>query len=436
MNVTENLKNKEKAILVGIELPGISHFENEENLNELEQLALTAGVEVIEKVRQARNQVNPTYFIGAGKVSEIKEVMQMEKAGVAIFDDDLSPAQIRNLERELDVKIVDRSSLILEIFARHARTREAKTQVELAQLQHLLPRLTRQWVHLSRQVGGIGTRGPGETQLETDRRLIRKRIETLRRELEQIDRQRTVRRKNRTGQFRVALVGYTNVGKSTLMNLFTGSHVVVRDQLFATLDSTVRRVQLDGNQQILLSDTVGFIRKLPHQLVASFKSTLDEVREADLLLHVVDAGHRYFREQMHSVMTVLEELEAHHKPMLIVFNKIDLLSDKALISALKNQFPNSVFTSATRNMGAELLKQAILHIIEENYLRETLTFPSAYQKFLHLLHDMTVVEEQKFRDGMVRITFRTGRTNHDQIMNRFRELEHTKANVNTEEDTQ
>jgi GTP-binding protein HflX len=274
----------EKSLLVGVVLPHMSRWEIEENLEELGLLAQTAGVDIVDHLIQGLERINPAHFIGTGKVGELSRLVKALNISTVIFDSDLTPAQIRNLERATEAKIIDRSTLILDIFAKHARTREAKTQVELAQLQYLLPRLTRQWVHLSRQVGGIGTKGPGETQLETDRRLVRNRIESLRRELTKIDQQRLTRRKGRENTFKISLVGYTNVGKSTIMNLLSGSDVLVEDQLFATLDSTTRRVRLSEDHEILLSDTVGFIRRLPHHLIASFKSTLDEVRSADLLL--------------------------------------------------------------------------------------------------------------------------------------------------------
>lgn len=355
-------------------------------------------------------------------MNELRDLVKETDAGVVIFDEDLSPAQMRNLEKMLGVKIIDRSILILDIFAGHAQTREAKTQVELAQLQYLLPRLTRQWSHLSRQVGGIGTRGPGETQLETDRRLVRTRIEKLRSALSQIDRQRAVRRKNRRGIFRAALVGYTNVGKSTILNLLSGSDVRVENQLFATLDSTVRRVNLNADHPVLISDTVGFIRKLPPHLVASFKSTLDEVREADLLLHVVDVHHQQFRQQMHTVMSILEELDLHHKPILIIFNKIDLLEEMGALSALKKQYPDSVFVSASRLIGVEGLKQQLIRFIEKSFIKERLLVPLQLQKFLHYIHSVAAVEELHYHESETEIVFRCSRPLHSQIVKRFRSL--------------
>ncbi len=425
---------KEKAVLTGVELPGQLNRETRENLKELEQLSFTAGLDVVGEMIQERQKINPAYFIGSGKVEELNILLKSRDAGVVVFDEDLSPAQIRNLENALDAKIIDRSSLILDIFAKHARSREAKTQVELAQLQYLLPRLTRQWTHLSRQVGGVGTRGPGETQLETDRRLIRKRIEKLRSELSQIDKQRTVRRKNREDSFRAALIGYTNVGKSTVMNLLSGSEVLVQNQLFATLDSTVRRVQLDNDHQILLSDTVGFIRKLPPHLVASFKSTLDEVKEADLLLHVVDIHHTHFREQMQTVMQVLEELDSHRKPILIIFNKIDLLDEMGIIGSLKSQFRNSVFISAARHIGIESLKQNIVQFMERNFVTARLTVPMEQQKFLHYIHSVALVEDQKHEGMETEITFRCSRQIYNRILQKLGEISEDGNKIHYEEE--
>ncbi len=426
MYIPEEFKQKEKAVLVGVQLPGHEKEILQENLRELKDLARTAGLVVSEFFVQERQKINPAYYIGKGKVEELKHRLIETDSNVVVFDEDLSPAQIRNLERGLDVKIIDRSTLILDIFARHARTRAAKTQVELAQLQYLLPRLTRQWSHLSRQVGGIGTKGPGETQLETDRRLIRNRIEKLRADLAQIDRQREVRRKNRRELFRAALIGYTNVGKSTIMNILSGSDVLVQNQLFATLDSTVRRIHLSSDYEILLSDTVGFIRKLPHHLVESFKSTLDEVREADLLLHVVDVHHSHFEEQMHTVMEVLEEMKVHRKPILILFNKIDLLEEVGIIQSLKNRYPNSVFISAARQMGIETFKQNIIDFMEKNFVTAQLTVPVEAQKFIHYIHTVALVDEQVYEDSQANITFKCDRAVNEKIMQKYRDLNLTK----------
>ena len=312
----------EKAVLIGV----ITQLQNEdkalEYLDELEFLTITAGGVPVKRFLQKLDRPNPKTFLGTGKLDEVKEYIDAHNVGTAIFDDELSPAQLRNIERILDCKILDRTNLILDIFAGRAQTSSAKTQVELAQYQYLLPRLTRMWTHLDKQKGGIGMRGPGETEIETDRRIIRDKITLLKKKLETIDRQMSVQRKNRGKMVRVALVGYTNVGKSTLMNLISKSEVFAENKLFATIDTTVRKVVVK-NIPFLLTDTVGFIRKLPTQLVESFKSTLDEVREADLILHVVDISHPNFEDHISSVNDILVEINSANKPTIMVFNKID-----------------------------------------------------------------------------------------------------------------
>jgi len=315
-------KKQEKAVLVAVILPGQKEDEITEYLDELEFLADTAGATTVKRFLQKIDIPNSRSFIGKGKVMEIANYVEENEIDMVIFDDELTPTQLRNLEHELKRKVLDRTNLILDVFAQRAKTAYAKTQVELAQYQFLLPRLTRMWTHLERQRGGIGLRGPGETEIETDRRIIREKISRLKEELSKIDRQMLTQRKNRGSMVRVALVGYTNVGKSTLMNLISKSDVFAENKLFATLDTTVRKVVI-GNLPFLLSDTVGFIRKLPHQLVESFKSTLDEVREADLLLHVVDISHQSFEDQINVVNQTLHELKTGEKPTIIVFNKID-----------------------------------------------------------------------------------------------------------------
>ena len=319
----------EKAVLIGI----INREQNEEKvteyLDELEFLTYTAGGEVIKRFVQKVDVPNPKTLIGSGKMEEIERFVEENEIGSVIFDDELSPAQQRNIEKQLRCKIIDRTSLILDIFAQRAQTSYARTQVELAQYEYLLPRLTGLWTHLERQKGGIGMRGPGETEIETDRRIVRDRITLLKKKLEKIDRQMETQRGNRGSLVRVALVGYTNVGKSTLMNVISKSEVFAENKLFATLDTTVRKVVL-GNLPFLLSDTVGFIRKLPTQLVESFKSTLDEVREADLLLHVVDISHPQFEEHIHSVNEILTDIKSSEKKTIMVFNKIDQYTNEVI----------------------------------------------------------------------------------------------------------
>ena len=321
-NTFVNEEVPEKAILVSVCPSGTTMEYAEECLNELSFLLTTAGGVPVKQVIQRLERPDSRTYIGSGKIDEVLEYKEALDADFLVFDDELSPTQLRNLEKAFSCRILDRTSLILDIFAKRARTSIAKTQVELAQLQYMLPRLTRLWTHLERQRGGIGMRGPGETQIETDRRLITEKITLLKERLSSIDKQKVQQRKNRESLVRVALVGYTNVGKSTLMNLLSKSDVLAENKLFATLDTTTRKVVI-GNLPFLLTDTVGFIRKLPHGLVESFKSTLDEVREADLLIHVVDISHRNYEEQIDSVNKTLEEIGAADKPTILCFNKID-----------------------------------------------------------------------------------------------------------------
>ncbi len=320
--IEEKKASSEKVVLVSV----ITQLQKEEQTNEyLDELAFlthTAGGVVIKRFKQKLAFAHPKTYIGAGKLEEVRSYIEMHNVGTAIFDDELSPAQLRNIEKVLDCKILDRTNLILDIFAQRAQTSSAKAQVELAQHQYLLPRLTKMWTHLSRQKGGIGMRGPGETEIETDRRIVRDKIALLKKRLKSIDKQMSVQRKNRGKIVRVALVGYTNVGKSTLMNVVSKSAVFAENKLFATLDTTVRKVVIK-NIPFLLTDTVGFIRKLPTQLVESFKSTLDEVREADLLLHNVDISHKNFEDHITSVNKILAEIESNNKPSILIFNKID-----------------------------------------------------------------------------------------------------------------
>lgn len=321
----ETARKEETAILIGINYPGQDNRETDEYIDELAFLTETAGARTVERFIQKLDIPNPRTFVGSGKIEEIAKYVRHNNVDIAIFDDELSPSQIRNIEKVLGCRILDRTNLILDIFAGRARTSHARTQVELAQYQYLLPRLAGMWTHLERQKGGIGLRGPGETEIETDRRIIRDKISLLKEQLKKIDVQMTTQRKNRGKMVRVALVGYTNVGKSTIMNLLSKSEVFAENKLFATLDTTTRKVVI-GNLPFLLSDTVGFIRKLPHDLVTSFKSTLDEVRESDLIVHIVDISHPGFEEQIGVVNETLTELLASDKPSMMIFNKIDAFS--------------------------------------------------------------------------------------------------------------
>ena len=319
----------EEAVLIGVVTQNQDEEKANEYLDELDFLTLTAGGQAVKRFVQKLDMPNPKTFIGTGKLEEVKEYMEQNGVETAIFDDELSAAQLRNIERVLNCKVLDRTNLILDIFASRAQTSYARTQVELAQCQYFLPRLTRLWTHLERQKGGIGMRGPGETEIETDRRIIRDKITLLKKKLETIDKQMAVQRKNRGKMVRVALVGYTNVGKSTLMNVISKSNVFAENKLFATLDTTVRKVVIK-NIPFLLTDTVGFIRKLPTQLVESFKSTLDEVREADLLLHIVDISHPNFEDHINSVNQILAEIKSANKPTVMVFNKIDAFKHETI----------------------------------------------------------------------------------------------------------
>lgn len=319
----------EKAVLIGIITQQQDEKKSEEYLDELDFLTQTAGGIPVKRFVQKMDKPNPKTFLGSGKLEDVRMYIVSNGIGTAIFDDELSPAQLRNIEKVLDCKVLDRTNLILDIFANRAQTSSAKAQVELAQYQYLLPRLTKMWTHLDKQKGGIGMRGPGETEIETDRRIIRDKISLLKKKLITIDKQMAVQRKNRGKMVRVALVGYTNVGKSTLMNVISKSDVFAENKLFATLDTTVRKVVIK-NIPFLMTDTVGFIRKLPTQLVESFKSTLDEVREADLLLHVVDISHPNFEDHINSVNKILDEIDSGKKPTLMVFNKIDAYSHETI----------------------------------------------------------------------------------------------------------
>ncbi len=387
----------EKAIIVATYAAGTPRWQTDEHLQELKELARTAGATVTEIITQERNRPDPAYFVGKGKIETIQETVESKDIRLIIFDDELSPAQVRNLEKTFSIKVIDRTGLILDIFANHAQSSEAKTQVELAQLNYLLPRLTRQWQHLSRQVGGIGTKGPGETQLETDRRLVRTRISKLKAKLKSIDKQNKTRRLHRDGLYRVALVGYTNAGKSTIMNQLTNAEVLTEDKLFATLDTKVKRCELSSSATVLLSDTVGFIRKLPTQLVASFRSTLAEAGEADALLHIIDASNPHFEDHIQVVKSLLNELDIDGSKMIFVFNKTDLITQDAWVNEIRQKYPDGVFVSALRHIGISGLKLMLLNRFEHFYktmdikLKYALGFKEhqlrPYATFLEKTHD-------------------------------------------------
>ena len=360
----------ERCILIGAITQEQNEIKSQEYINELKFLAQTAGTKSIKVFQQKLDKPDPNTFLGSGKMDEVNNFIKTEKIDIAIFDDELTPSQLKNIERILNIKVLDRTNLILDIFASRARTSYARNQVMLAQYEYLLPRLTRLWTHLERQKGGIGMRGPGETQIETDRRIIKDKISDLKKKLEKIDRQMASQRGNRGKLVRAALIGYTNVGKSTLMNTLSKSNILAENKLFATLDTTVRKIVIQ-NLPFLLADTVGFIRKLPTQLIESFKSTLDEVREADMLLHVVDLSHPSYRDHMKSVDEILKDIGTKEKPELVIFNKIDSLSkdpegkerqeeiQQEISEALKG---NCVFISATKKSNFDTLKKKIYNL--------------------------------------------------------------------------
>lgn len=379
----------ERAILVGLITPQQDERKAVEYIDELEFLADTAGAVTIKKFFQKLDYANSKTFVGAGKLEEIKVFVKDNDINLAIFDDELSPAQLRNLEAELQIKILDRTNLILDIFAKRAQTAHAKTQVELAQCKYMLPRLTRLWTHLDRQRGGIGMRGPGETQIETDRKILLRKISLLKEELVHIDKTKSVQRKNRGKLVRVALVGYTNVGKSTLMNLLSKSEVLAENKLFATLDTTVRKV-IVSNLPFLLSDTVGFIRKLPTDLVESFKSTLDEVREADILVHIVDISHPCFEEQIEVVEKTLSELDSKSKPVIMVFNKIDAYT-------FKEKDEDDLTEKGKENISLEELRETWMSKLNENCIFISAKNKINIDELKHLLYDrVKEIHTQRF----------------------------------------
>ena len=407
----------EKAVLVGVILPGMTKALMEEHLDELSLLAQTAGAEVVGRYIQRRDRINPTYFIGKGKAQQIVQQSQELDVQLIIFDDELSPSQIRNFLKISDsIKVIDRTGLILDIFQRHAQTRESKTQVELAHLQYLLPRLTRLWTHLERQMGGIGTRaGAGETQIEVDRRIIRDRIAKLRKDLKKIDKERETQSKRRKEMFRVALVGYTNAGKSTLLNALTGADVFVQDQLFATLDTTIRTLEVNDHHRLLLSDSVGFIRKLPHTLVASFRSTLMEVLEADLLLLMLDGSSYLLDEQLQTVREVLNEIGARDKEAMLVINKIDLIEDPEILQGLKARFPEAVFISALNHLRLDALQEAMVEEMEKSYRTAQVVFDPGLGKEIATVFQEVEVLDTSYEDDGVHLTIRGERVTVERL---------------------
>ncbi|MCI0567026.1 MAG: GTPase HflX [Acidobacteria bacterium] len=400
--------SRQRVILAGIRLPRQVFSEVEEHLEELRRLTETAGGVVVGTFVQDRPRPDPATVLGKGKVEEIGRSSEALQAGLLIFDEDLSPAQARNLEQSVGIPVLDRAGLILDIFAVRARSREAKVQVELAQLRYLLPRLTRRWTHLERQAGGIGVRGVGETQLETDRRLVQQRIARLVSQLGQIERERSQRRKRRKEKTQVALVGYTNAGKSTLLNRLTGAGAFVEDRLFATLDPLVRQGQ-EGWDRFLFIDTVGFIRKLPPQLVASFRSTLEEAREADILLHVVDVSHPGFEDQMKTTRLVLKEMKLDEKPILKVFNKVDRIGSSQEKEQASRTDPEAVFVSAARGEGLEELKRRLEAVAADETVVGLAAISPSAGPVIARIHALSRVLGSRLVDGKLQIRYRASR---------------------------
>ena len=402
---------KEKVIIIGTIRPGFNEYLVNEHLSELELLVGTAGGIVSGKVVQRISKINSSTFIGKGKANQM--INQASELGVKIliFDDELTPAQIKNYHKISDkLKVLDRSGLILDIFKRHAKSKEATTQVELAYLEYLLPRLTRQWTHLERQMGGIGTRaGMGETQIEIDRRLIRTKITKLKKDLLQIEKERKIQSLRRSSEFRVSLVGYTNAGKSTLFKALTGADVFIKNQLFATLDTTIRQLSIDSNHSILLSDTVGFIRKLPHNLVASFKSTLKEVVESDLILMVLDVSSDYMKDHIEVIKEVLDSLGAKNIPLIYVLNKVDLITENDKLNVIARDFDDSVIISAKRHLMLSKLKEAIIEKMEKDY--QTLNIKLSYSegRAISQIKNTLEVLEEEYDEDLIRMKIRGSR---------------------------
>ena len=414
-----NILNREKALLIGV----LINEQNSEILNdhidELKLLAETAGAIVVGEIYQSIKKINSQYFVGKGKALQIVDQAKELKVKSIIFDDELTPSQIKNfLQLAKEIKIIDRNGLILDIFSKHAKTRESKTQVELAHLEYMLPRLTKQWSHLERQMGGIGTRaGMGESQIEIDRRLIRQRISKLKKELIQIEKERKIQSKMRNNKYRVSLVGYTNAGKSSLMKCLSGENVYIQNQLFATLDTTIRRVDLDKNHSILLSDTVGFIRKLPHDLVASFKSTLFEVIESDLILIVLDASSNQIKEHMYTINNVLTELESEDINTMIVLNKIDLIKTNKRIKFLKINYPDAVMISALDHLRINKLINRIINIMNEEYETIEISFPYTEARQISMAQRDVEVLDRSYQDDRINLKIKGPKQTIQKILN-------------------
>lgn len=410
---------REKAFAVAVVRKGADREQIFDYLDELEELAETAGADIQEKIYQELARPSSATAIGSGKVAEIRTMLEEQDVKLVIFDDELTPAQIRNLENEWKIKVIDRSGLILDIFAKHARTLEAKTQVELAQLQYLLPRLTRMWTHLEKQYGGIGMKGPGETQIETDRRLIKVRIAKLKEDLVDISNQKIQQRKSRSNLPKFALVGYTNAGKSTLMNVITESDVYVEDKLFATLDTTIRAFEMPSGHKAVISDTVGFIRKLPHHLVASFRSTLAEAKDADVIVHVVDVSHKQYKDHIKVVNETLESLGITDKPVVLALNKIDMIEDKDYIYYLKNEYPDSILISAKKVHNISTLLSLMQEKYDTNVERTALLLPYEKMELISQIYELSEILEKDDTDIGTRMVVKINKGKNEIFMRIF-----------------
>ena len=397
--------NSPKTILVGIKLPE-NPSSSEILLDELKGLAVTAEYDPVAELTQRLNEINPKTFIGRGKVEELKHAVIHHSPEVVIFDEELSPRQNRELEKILKCRVIDRPWLILEIFSHHARTREAKTQVELARLKYALPRLTKMWGHLSRQRGGIGMKDVGETQIQLDQRMIRNEIHKLEKKLNQIDREKKTQRKSRQGTFKVALVGYTNVGKSSLMNKLTGANTLVENKLFATLDPTVRKIKKNFPYPVLLSDTVGLINKLPHDLVASFKSTLDEVRDADLLIHVVDISHPEYKDQLQTTDDLLIQMGMDEIEVILVFNKIDSIEDIEILENAHEKFPSAVSISCKKNEGIDVLRQKIIIQYEKRLSPYLMELEHSQAGIISQIRKFALIVKEDYKEDRICLSLR------------------------------
>ena len=420
MDRTE-IRKSENAFLVGVSHGDQTTEVVKEHLSELKMLAETAGAKVVGQITQKLRKINPQYFIGKGKALQIIEQAKILKVKLIIFEDELNPGLVKNFLRlAKNIKIIDRNGLILDIFRKHAQTREAKTQVELAQLEYILPRLTRQWSHLELQMGGIGTlAGMGESQIEVDRRLIRQRISKQKKNLTYIEKERQTQSKRRKDEYRVALVGYTNAGKSTLMRALSGEDVLIQDQLFATLDTTIRKVQLDKYHSILLSDTVGFIRKLPHDLVASFRSTLLEVLESNLILVVLDAASDQVSEHLKTIGEVLKELGAERYEALTVLNKIDLISENGKMNYLKRKYPAAIMVSAKDQLRLDRLIAEMIKSMNAGYETVEITFSYEQGKELAKAQENVEVLERHYQNDSIRLKIKGRRNRVKQIINQY-----------------